>query len=357
VRPLAADDHRAEFWIRHLRLGVALTEISALIAVVYVLAAGRPRAGLVTLVAVVVMATAPVLLLLPMDRLCRDRRGALVFYGWSTITTVAIGIGGVLDGGAGTPLSWLLVLTLTFAGAAYPPLGVALMGAVIISTYVVVEFSGQHPSGTSFVPGAVLAVFTLMTAWASRNNWELVDQQLLLAQRLSRLADTDELTSCLNRRALQRALDAALSRAAQDRPVSICVLDLDRFKELNDTRGHAAGDQVLVLVAETLLAVTRGGESVSRFGGDEFAVLLPSTDLKAATRTGERLRVRLAAALGPSGVTASIGITCAVAPVGADELLALADAQMYAAKAAGGDRIAFKALPSSAPRAQPAPRS
>ncbi|MCW2621612.1 MAG: diguanylate cyclase, partial [Frankiales bacterium] len=274
------------------------------------------------------------------------------FYAWNVLTTMAIGIGGLLDGGSGTPLTWLLVLTLTFAGAAYPPLGVALMGAVIITTYVVVEASGPQADGAAMVPAAVLIVFTIMVAWASRNNWELVEQQRTLAQRLSRLAETDELTSCLNRRALHRALGGALSRASPERPVSVCVLDLDRFKALNDSQGHAAGDRVLVTVAETLISVTRSGEAVSRFGGDEFAVLLPGTDLDAAVQIGDRLRACLALALADTGVTASVGIACAVSPVTADVLLAVADGQMYAAKVAGGNRVVSRALAALQPAGQ-----
>ncbi|MCW2621667.1 MAG: diguanylate cyclase, partial [Frankiales bacterium] len=82
IRPLARDEHRAEFWLRHLRLGVALGEVAALIVVGYALSAHRPRAGLVITVALAVMLTTPLLLALPMDRMCRDHRGALVFYAW-----------------------------------------------------------------------------------------------------------------------------------------------------------------------------------------------------------------------------------------------------------------------------------
>src|SRR5678816_4257061 len=86
-RPLAVDEHRVLFWVRHVRIGVVLTEVSAAIVFVYALLEGRPHAGALLSLAVLVMLGAPVLLLLPMHHWCRDHRGALVFYVWSTATT------------------------------------------------------------------------------------------------------------------------------------------------------------------------------------------------------------------------------------------------------------------------------
>jgi diguanylate cyclase (GGDEF)-like protein len=337
-RPLAVDEHRVLFWVRHVRIGVVLTEVSAAIVFVYALLEGRPHAGALLSLAVLVMLGAPVLLLLPMHHWCRDHRGALVFYVWSTATTGVIAAVALLDGGASSPLVWLLVLTLTFAGLAYPPAGVALMGALMIATYLIVAVAEPDPAGNVFVPASVLAVFTVMIGWASRNQWDMADQQQLIAQRLATLANTDELTFTLNRRAFDVRLDAVLTRASETRPVSLCVLDLDGFKQVNDTGGHAAGDRVLVAVAQALRAASRETDSVSRLGGDEFAVLLPDTDATAASAAGLRFLEMIDAAVAREGVTVSMGVATTTAPSTADALLAAADQLMYEAKHLGGNQ-------------------
>jgi diguanylate cyclase (GGDEF)-like protein len=288
--------------------------------------------------AALVMLGAPALLLLPMHRWCRDHRGALVFYVWSSATTAVIAAVALLDGGASSPLVWLLVLTLTYAGLAYPPAGVALMGALMIATYLVVAVSTPDPAGNVYVPAAVLAVFTVMIGWASRNQWDMADQQQLIAQRLATLANTDELTLTLNRRAFDVRLHAVLTRASEARPVSLCVLDLDGFKQVNDTGGHAAGDRVLIAVAQALRAASRETDSVSRLGGDEFAVLLPDTDASAAWATGQRFLEMIDAAVARDGVTVSMGVATTSTPVTADALLAAADHLMYEAKHLGGNQ-------------------
>lgn len=342
-RPLAADEHRARFWVRHVQVGVVLSELTAGIVVLYALLGHRPAALPIAGLAGLVMVAAPVLLLaLPMLRWSRDHRGALLFYAWSTATTAVVAGITLLDGGAGSPLVWLLVLTLAYAGLAYPPLGTALMGALMVGTYTGIALLAPQPGGRHAVPAAALTVFTIMTGWASRNQWDMTDQQHLMAQRLSTLADTDELTGCLNRRALHARLTAALDRAGVDEPLSLCVLDLDGFKQVNDTRGHAAGDQVLVAVARALLGAARETDSVSRLGGDEFAVLLPATGAAAAADAGQRLLDRINATVGAAGVTASLGVvtttlgTASGGPAAADSLLASADRLMYHAKTSGG---------------------
>jgi diguanylate cyclase (GGDEF)-like protein len=337
-RPLAVDEHRVQFWVRHVRIGVVLTEVSAAIVAAYAVVEKRPRGGPITALAGLVMLVAPALLALPMRRWCRDSRGALVFYAWSVSTTVVITCVALLDGGARSPLTWLLVLTLTFAGLAYPPIGVALNGSLMIACYLCIALTAPDPSGNIFVPAAVLAVFTVMIAWASRNQWDMADQQQLMTERLATLAGTDELTLCLNRRAFDQRLRAVLTRATEMRPVSLCVLDLDGFKRVNDTGGHAAGDRVLIAVARSLLGASRETDSVSRLGGDEFAVLLPDTSAASAAAAGHRLLDTIAAAVASDGISASIGVATTSAPITPDALLADADRLMYQAKTLGGNR-------------------
>jgi diguanylate cyclase (GGDEF)-like protein len=154
-----------------------------------------------------------------------------------------------------------------------------------------------------------------------------------------RLARTDEVTHMANRRAFEEAADRELERARrQGRPVTLAYLDVDDFKRLNDRYGHAAGDEVLEKVGEALRCGTRRIDTAARLGGDEFGLILPDTSEAAARALLERLRTSIgAAAAGRGGpVTLSIGaVTFEAAPGSVPEMVARADAAMYAAKRAG----------------------
>jgi diguanylate cyclase (GGDEF)-like protein len=159
-------------------------------------------------------------------------------------------------------------------------------------------------------------------------------------EREGRLARTDEVTHIANRRAFEEAADRELERARrQGRPVTLAYLDVDDFKRLNDRYGHAAGDEVLERVGEALRCGTRRIDTAARLGGDEFGLILPDTSEAAARALLERLRtaVGAAAAAGRGGpVTLSIGaVTFEAAPGSVPEMVARADAAMYAAKRAG----------------------
>jgi diguanylate cyclase (GGDEF)-like protein len=345
-RPLAADDQRARFWCRHLRLGIVLSQLAAAVVIAYAWLAHRPAAGPLTLLCLAIMVTTPTLLALPMQTLSRDHRGVLIFYAWSLATTTVITLLAIVDGGASSPLAGLLVLTLTYAAWAYPPMGVGLMGIVMVSAYLVIVLSKDPLTIDDGLPAAVLAVFTVMIAWAARNHWDLADQQRLLAERLATLADTDELTSTLNRRALAARLDKALAEASLDAPVAVCIIDLDGFKEVNDNRGHDAGDAVLKVIADALLTAVRETDSVGRIGGDEFAVLLPGSAPDEAARAAQRLCNAVALVGRPDGVTASVGLAISDLPIPGAALLANADRRMYQAKHAGGNQVHTSLVPS-----------
>ena len=335
TRPLAADEHRARFWRQHVQIGVVLTEVSGLLVVGYALLAHRPHLGTITATVAVAVILTPLLLALPIERLSRHPSAPLFFYAWSVSITAVIAVLAVIDGGATSPLVWLLVLTLAYAGLAYPPLGVGVIGMVMVGAYLAVAAVGAPSAPRLLVVSGTLTVFTAMTVWASRRQWDLQDQQRLLTERLETLANTDALTGCLNRRAFEQRLARACAVARPDDPVLLCVLDLDGFKQVNDRSGHAAGDAVLVAVAQALRTAVRETDSVSRLGGDEFAVLLTGPQEAPPELLCARL-VRLVGDLGDGvGVTASIGAATTSAPLAADTLLQLADEAMYAAKSGG----------------------
>jgi diguanylate cyclase (GGDEF)-like protein len=165
-------------------------------------------------------------------------------------------------------------------------------------------------------------------------------------------ANHDPLTDLLNRRALMAAADTAL--AADGAHVALFVLGLDRFKEVNDTLGHAAGDALLCSVADRLRTVLGTDGEVARVGGDEFAMLLPQTTPAAVTAVADRTRaalglpVRLDAGNGSEVVVTapgSIGVASAVGaePVTAIEMLRRADVAMYRAKATGAGVVRYEA--------------
>ncbi len=166
-------------------------------------------------------------------------------------------------------------------------------------------------------------------------------------ERLAGLARKDPLTGLPNRRALEEELPRAFARAMRaGASLSVVVLDVDRFKEVNDTHGHAAGDAVLAAVAARAAAALRGSDVIARLGGEEFAVLLPGTDLARAAEAAERIRAAVAAepiVLGGAlalDVTVSLG--CAALRPEEDDgraLLARADARLYEAKRAGRNRV------------------
>jgi len=170
-------------------------------------------------------------------------------------------------------------------------------------------------------------------------------------RRAVALARTDHLTGLANRRQGERWLTALTAEAARTgRPLACLMVDLDRFKAVNDTHGHPAGDLVLRAAGEALGGAVRGGDRVARHGGEEFLVLLPDTGLDGAWAVAARLRGRLAGRAvelaDPAGgggpvrvaVTASVGLAGLRPGETAGRLLARADAALARAKAAGRDR-------------------
>lgn len=186
--------------------------------------------------------------------------------------------------------------------------------------------------------GAVLSSLVEMTA---RKEYE---------RALRRQSRTDALTGLPNRRGFFDAVDS-LARSPARYPVALLLMDVDHFKRVNDTHGHEVGDLVLQMFAGRVRAMLRRRDLVARVGGEEFAVLLPSTGIDEAWALAERIRaavgrhaMRIRASRLP--VTVSIGVTEIDAGHGGiDRAMARADAAMYRAKAAGRDRVQAHAPP------------
>ncbi|MBB4142456.1 PleD family two-component system response regulator [Rhizobium rhizoryzae] len=161
------------------------------------------------------------------------------------------------------------------------------------------------------------------------------------------LAVTDGLTGLHNRRYLDNHLKTLFNRAAaRSRPLSVCITDIDRFKSVNDTYGHDAGDEILREFARRIRSTVRGADLACRYGGEEFVVVMPDTDAHSAASIAERLRGIIEAApfALPSGgslqITASLGIASFTAGVETPEqLLKNADRALYEAKNSGRNRV------------------
>ncbi len=178
-----------------------------------------------------------------------------------------------------------------------------------------------------------LAQAAMHTALALRN------AQLL--GEIERLATRDSLTGLANRRLFDESLNREVARSQRlGTPLSLMVVDVDHFKQVNDTYGHQTGDAVLREVAGALVSHTKNFDVAARYGGDEFVVLLPGCRRDDAVSVAERVRGGIAQQVGQAPVTISAGV--ATAPDNASDserLMAAADAALYDAKRNGRDRV------------------
>lgn len=169
-----------------------------------------------------------------------------------------------------------------------------------------------------------------------------VNQAHLFAQ-MERQALTDGLTGCFNRRSFDIQLERDLRSAKRlKQPLSLIMLDIDNFKDINDHAGHETGDAALRMLADSLKAELKGADTAVRFGGDEFAVILPQTNLEGALVVAERLRARVQKNDVPrhGSMTASFGL--ATFPIHAssrNELVVAADRALYNSKHSGRNRV------------------
>jgi diguanylate cyclase (GGDEF)-like protein len=187
----------------------------------------------------------------------------------------------------------------------------------------------------SLVPWLVFAFVALLAVTLA----VVVARLMALSERMAQSARTDALTGLLNRRALSEHLTrvAAHARRAEE-PMSVLMVDLDRFKQTNDAFGHRAGDRVLRAVADSMRSVLRGEDVYGRWGGDEFVVLLPGAGEDAARAAAERLRTAAAAVdvadIGlPDGVPLSVGIATSTHAT-PEEIIHAADLALYEVKSA-----------------------
>jgi diguanylate cyclase (GGDEF)-like protein len=192
-----------------------------------------------------------------------------------------------------------------------------------------------------------------------RQRQSLEEDQRRMAEQLRRLSETDMLTGLLNRRALTDAAARALAPPTA-RGVAVILFDIDNFKTINDTLGHAVGDTVLKGIARALVPLVPAGDAFARYGGEEFLVLVHDCSHDTATAIAEALRRRLETSDWPEApgltVTASFGVA-SCAPAGGvrwEELVAAADRRLYRAKQDGRNRVCTADIVVNGPPVAPA---
>jgi len=183
----------------------------------------------------------------------------------------------------------------------------------------------------------LLRANTLATAVEATARAGLELENVRLAAEVERLASRDQLTGLANRRVFDEQLALLIERARRDqRPLSLVLLDVDHFKQVNDTCGHQVGDAVLRQAGAAIMAAARSVDVAARYGGEEFAVLLPGCPGADAMAMAQRLRAAIAADVSAAAITASAGVaTFPTNAVDADALVSRADEALYEAKRSG----------------------
>ncbi|MEU4154845.1 GGDEF domain-containing protein [Actinoplanes sp. NPDC026670] len=249
---------------------------------------------------------------------------------WIQLSAAALNLAGsavlgILDSGVAGPLGTFIPLSVVLLAIVTPPRAFLVTAGLGLFAYTSVMVLGDTPpAGYPLVHGLAFACVAYLC----------LRHSAVLASLRRRLADssrTDPLTGCLNRRGFDERMAAELADAERGgSPVTLVLLDLDHFKEVNDTHGHRAGDELLAWTGQELRADLRAHDAVGRQGGDEFAMLLPGTDAADAEGVVERLRERLR-------VCSPASLGSATFPDDASDLaglLLVADQRLYRDKAA-----------------------
>src|SRR4051812_31675809 len=307
-----------------VEIGTRLMLAAAVAAAAYAAATwGEPNRPLVAGLIGAMAAWALLPLVLGPDRVAHSPRREAFFLGWSVGSVALIALLAAADGGARSPFALLFFLPIAFAALSYPLPSVVAIGALDVLTFVAVGLASGNASQPHLAFFATcLAITALLCAWEALDH-ERQRSALALVSR------ADPLTGCLNRRGFEERLEAEIDSSTRSGgTLGLVVLDLDHFKAVNDTRGHAAGDELLRWTVERAGATLRPMDSLGRIGGDEFAVLLPGAGPVETREVAGRVRDALAER---APVCAGVASFPSAGP-DRDTLHRAADADLYAAK-------------------------
>jgi diguanylate cyclase (GGDEF)-like protein len=266
------------------------------------------------------------------------------------LALLALGLVGVADylTGPETSVVFLYLVPVAFGtwyGSRTYGFVLTLLSAL---TAIATDLASGQPYSHTVIPfwnGLLQFIFSMIGVGLL----DMLRERLHLEQKLAR---TDALTGILNSRAFVEHMGYIIALSRRDgAPITLAYIDLDDFKQVNDTRGRSAGDKVLRIVGHTLRTSIRRTDAVARLGGDEFALLLPVTNQEAARTLIGKIKLRLteALALHSFPVGCSIGaVTFRAPPANADEAIRIADRVMYQAKSQGKNAIVFQTVPPAA---------
>ncbi len=311
----------AGIWLTYVVCGTGATYVA--------LTWERPNRTLIASLLGAGFAGGMIVSLLPRERIVRSRFREAFFFSWSVVDVTLIAALTLADGGSQSPLALIFFIPVVFAAMSYPRGSVIAVGGLSVAGYLAIAVAiGGASWGYEALFAVMLTCTCVMSSWQARNH----QRQRLALMEVSR---ADPLTGCLNRRGFQERaraeLGAACRRASQG---AVLVLDIDHFKEVNDGHGHAAGDELLRWVVQTLKSTLRTADAIGRLGGDEFAVLLVDINSAGALEGTARMTEAL-------GRRAPCSVGMATFPMDGtelEELMRLADIRLYASRHGRPDR-------------------
>jgi diguanylate cyclase (GGDEF)-like protein len=367
---MASDrDLHIPYQLRTVRYGIVAT-VMALVGGITMPIADPSKVTNPPLYAATLLATAVIVVvvgLLPWTRLLSSSLGVRLLFMWAVVDVVVVTAGIAATGGGRSNFYLFYGPVMVYNAACLPGRRQLGLFAFTVASYLTVLAHTGWSVGVGeliirlvtlgllvFISGFLAAELMRHMSAHGRARYE---SERLLAQERSTLeqlrrsearvkhqATHDALTGLANRALFRSQLEAALNQAGGTE-AAVLFVDLDDFKTVNDSCGHAVGDELLIAVAARLTACVRSGDTVARLGGDEFAVLLEDAGEAIAVQTAERLTSTLGApvALSSTRVTIRASIGIAVTPAGgrdAGAILRNADVAMYAAKERGKGRFA-----------------
>jgi diguanylate cyclase (GGDEF)-like protein len=353
-------DTETAFWALHARAGAVVTLSVAAVNAVYAAltwSSGEHRALLLSINVAALVAAGLAAVLVPEEHIARSPHRDQIFATWCLGSTVLIGLGCHLDGGMESPYAWLFPLSVMFVAIGHRQRIVLLTTAAsMIGVAAITALDGTlaHQPAAVAVRLAYLAALGYLSSVVAGSRWRQFESQLESNALLAAMAERDGLTGLLNHGAFHRRLDNEVERARREgTSLALVLIDVDRFKEINDRYGHLAGDHALLRIADVLRVNAREIDVSARVGGEEFCMLLPSTSARAAQLPAERVRTAVAELDISEPLTVSVGVSAFPDHAAtAKELFERADAALYEAKHDGRNRVHTSNTPRSAVQAQ-----
>jgi len=256
--------------------------------------------------------------------------------------------------------SVLFIFLPIIAGILRPIKEVVFLATLLGGSFLYVSLTNAGTSSFTYMEvfklvstQALISFFVIIYVQTNRKYQEVISQQSAMLQEANKdlevlyrekeiEASTDHLTGLNNRAALMTQLEYLHARYKRQKEVfSFVIIDVDRFKEVNDSYGHQKGDEILILVSNLILDCIREVDTAARYGGEEFVIILPQTNAVSATHIAERIRVSMEEniKIENRSVTASFGVCEIEEGLSIDDLIKKADQALYRAKESGRNKV------------------